>query len=113
MISHGRSYGYRFGSVCYISDVSDIPDDTYALLEDTDLLILVSAVHLPRCNRIVQNVRTMRSYHLSRSTLNCNCAEQLTSDRCIRRHRTLSARIDQARRTLDFLGCVRIPVQTI
>ncbi|XP_010674645.2 putative hydrolase C777.06c isoform X1 [Beta vulgaris subsp. vulgaris] len=40
---HGRGYrslGFRFGNICYISDVSDIPDETYPLLEDCELLIL-------------------------------------------------------------------------
>lgn len=40
---HGRGYrslGFRFGNICYISDVSDIPDETYPLLENCDLLIL-------------------------------------------------------------------------
>ncbi|XP_021716458.1 putative hydrolase C777.06c [Chenopodium quinoa] len=35
-----RSLGFRFGNICYISDVSDIPDETYPLLEDCDLLIM-------------------------------------------------------------------------
>ncbi|PWA43347.1 metallo-hydrolase/oxidoreductase superfamily protein [Artemisia annua] len=40
---HGRDYrslGFRFGNVCYISDVSEIPEETYPLLEDCDLLIM-------------------------------------------------------------------------
>ncbi|KAE8790979.1 hypothetical protein D1007_34626 [Hordeum vulgare] len=40
---HGQGYrslGFRFGDICYISDVSDIPDETYKLLEDCQLLIL-------------------------------------------------------------------------
>ncbi|KAM0956537.1 hypothetical protein ACFX2A_025296 [Malus domestica] len=32
---------YSFGYVCYISDVSDIPEETYPLLKDCELLILV------------------------------------------------------------------------
>lgn len=35
-----RSLGFRFGNVCYISDVSDIPEETYNLLKDCELLIL-------------------------------------------------------------------------
>ncbi|XP_039118926.1 putative hydrolase C777.06c, partial [Dioscorea cayenensis subsp. rotundata] len=40
---HGKGYrslGFRFGDICYISDVSDIPRETYPLLENCDLLIL-------------------------------------------------------------------------
>ncbi|KAK9066179.1 hypothetical protein SSX86_013500 [Deinandra increscens subsp. villosa] len=40
---HGRNYrslGFRFGNVCYISDVSEIPDETYPLLRDCDILIM-------------------------------------------------------------------------
>uniref|UniRef100_A0A1D1XRF6 Putative hydrolase C777.06c n=1 Tax=Anthurium amnicola TaxID=1678845 RepID=A0A1D1XRF6_9ARAE len=40
---HGKGYrslGFRFGNVCYISDVSDIPQETYKLLTACDLLIL-------------------------------------------------------------------------
>jgi len=35
-----RSLGFRFGNVCYISDVSDIPEETYNLLKDCELLIM-------------------------------------------------------------------------
>jgi phosphoribosyl 1,2-cyclic phosphodiesterase len=38
--SNYRSLGFRFGNVCYISDVSDIPEETYPLLKDCDLLIM-------------------------------------------------------------------------
>ncbi|CAN6573502.1 unnamed protein product [Malus baccata var. baccata] len=45
---HGQGYrslGFRFGNVCYISDVSDIPEETYPLLKDCELLILVPSPH--------------------------------------------------------------------
>ncbi|KAF6157156.1 hypothetical protein GIB67_041617 [Kingdonia uniflora] len=35
-----RSLGFRFGNVCYISDVSDIPEETYLLMKDCDILIM-------------------------------------------------------------------------
>ncbi|KAL4194583.1 hypothetical protein AMTRI_Chr05g69330 [Amborella trichopoda] len=35
-----RSLGFRFGNICYISDVSELPEETYPLLNDCDLLIL-------------------------------------------------------------------------
>ncbi|PON48156.1 Metallo-beta-lactamase [Parasponia andersonii] len=40
---HGRGYlslGFRFGNICYISDVSEIPEETYPLLKDCEILIL-------------------------------------------------------------------------
>ncbi|GAQ91347.1 metallo-beta-lactamase family protein [Klebsormidium nitens] len=40
---HGKGYkslGFRFGNICYISDVSKIPEETYPLLQNCDLLIL-------------------------------------------------------------------------
>ncbi|GLU22422.1 hypothetical protein SLE2022_385000 [Rubroshorea leprosula] len=41
---HGRdchSLGFHFGNICYISDVSEIPEETYPLLEDCELLIMM------------------------------------------------------------------------
>ncbi|XP_015890668.3 putative hydrolase C777.06c [Ziziphus jujuba] len=40
---HGQGYrslGFRFGDICYISDVSEIPEETYPLLKDCETLIL-------------------------------------------------------------------------
>ena len=42
-VGHGRpwsAYGYRFGGVCYLPDVGEIPDETRPLIEGCDLLIL-------------------------------------------------------------------------
>lgn len=44
---HGyRSLGFRFGDICYISDVSDIPEETYPLLENCEILILVLSLSI-------------------------------------------------------------------
>ncbi|KAA3482084.1 Beta-lactamase-like protein [Gossypium australe] len=46
---HGRGYrslGFRFGDICYISDVSDIPEETYPLLENCEILILVISLYI-------------------------------------------------------------------
>uniref|UniRef100_A0A7N0UAT7 Metallo-beta-lactamase domain-containing protein n=1 Tax=Kalanchoe fedtschenkoi TaxID=63787 RepID=A0A7N0UAT7_KALFE len=65
-----RSLGFRFGNVCYISDVSDIPEETYPLLEDCELLIMdalrpdrSSSTHfgLPRALEEVRKIRPMRT----------------------------------------------------
>lgn len=40
---HGRPYsanGYRFGGVCYLPDMSEMPDETRPLIEGCDLLII-------------------------------------------------------------------------
>ncbi|PIA42984.1 hypothetical protein AQUCO_02000439v1 [Aquilegia coerulea] len=70
---HGRGYrslGFRFGNVCYISDVSEIPEETYALLEDCDLLIMdalrpdrSSSTHfgLPKALEEVKKIRPKRT----------------------------------------------------
>jgi phosphoribosyl 1,2-cyclic phosphate phosphodiesterase len=39
--------GYRFGSAAYITDVSTIPESSFALLEDLDVLILSALRHTP------------------------------------------------------------------
>ncbi|XP_047328524.1 putative hydrolase C777.06c [Impatiens glandulifera] len=68
---HGyRSLGFRFGNTCYISDASEIPQETYPLLEDCELLILdalrpgqSSATHfsLPRALDEVRKIRPKRT----------------------------------------------------
>ncbi|KAK4837331.1 hypothetical protein QYF36_004627 [Acer negundo] len=70
---HGPGYrflGFCFGSVCYISDVSEIPEETYRLLEDCEILILdalrpdrSSTTHfrLPRALEEVQKIKPKRT----------------------------------------------------
>ncbi|KMZ76010.1 Beta-lactamase domain protein [Zostera marina] len=70
---HGKGYrslGYRFGNICYISDVSDIPQETYLLLQDCELLILDAVrpdrstpTHfgLPRAIEEVRKIRPRRT----------------------------------------------------
>uniref|UniRef100_J3MWW1 Metallo-beta-lactamase domain-containing protein n=1 Tax=Oryza brachyantha TaxID=4533 RepID=J3MWW1_ORYBR len=70
---HGQGYrslGFRFGHVCYISDVSDIPEETYKLLEDCELLILdalrpdrSSSTHfgLPRALEEVRKIKPKKT----------------------------------------------------
>ncbi|CAM0951135.1 unnamed protein product [Alopecurus aequalis] len=65
-----RSLGFRFGDVCYISDVSDIPEETYKLLEDCELLIMdalrpdrSSSTHfgLPRALEEVRKIKPKKT----------------------------------------------------
>ncbi|CAN6463059.1 unnamed protein product [Victoria cruziana] len=70
---HGKGYrslGFRFGDICYISDVSEIPEETYLLLKDCEILILdalrpdrSSATHfgLPRALEEVRRIRPRRT----------------------------------------------------
>ncbi|MEY2341268.1 MBL fold metallo-hydrolase [Acidithiobacillus sp. IBUN Pt1247-S3] len=41
-VLHGKLpiYGYRFGNAAYLTDLKTIPEESYVLLEDLDLLIL-------------------------------------------------------------------------
>ncbi|MFS7974520.1 putative phosphoribosyl 1,2-cyclic phosphate phosphodiesterase [Helianthus anomalus] len=70
---HGRNYrslGFRFGNVCYISDVSEIPDETYPLLRDCEILIMdalrpdrSSSTHfgLPKALEEVRKIKPKRT----------------------------------------------------
>ncbi|KAL6599315.1 hypothetical protein ACP70R_045809 [Stipagrostis hirtigluma subsp. patula] len=70
---HGQGYrslGFRFGNICYISDVSDIPEETYKLLENCELLILdalrpdhSSSTHfgLPRAIEEVRKIKPKKT----------------------------------------------------
>lgn len=48
-VTHGRQTitGYRFGSAAYLTDMSDIPAESAALLQDLDILILDALRHDP------------------------------------------------------------------
>lgn len=48
-IQHGRLpiLGYRIGGFAYLTDVSAIPDASYALLRDLDVLVLSALRHRP------------------------------------------------------------------
>ncbi|XP_037497508.1 putative hydrolase C777.06c isoform X2 [Jatropha curcas] len=65
-----RSLGFRFGNICYISDVSEIPEETYPLLKDCEILILdalrpdrSSSTHfgLPRALDEVRKIKPKRT----------------------------------------------------
>jgi phosphoribosyl 1,2-cyclic phosphate phosphodiesterase len=48
-VMHGRQTiaGYRFGDAAYLTDMSDIPEESMALLEGLDVLILDALRHTP------------------------------------------------------------------
>ena len=41
-VMHGKShiFGYRVGNIAYLTDVSEIPESSFALLQDLDILLL-------------------------------------------------------------------------
>ena len=76
-VTHGRQTitGYRFGAAAYLTDMSDIPDESVALLENLDVLILdalrrephPSHSHLERSIGFVERLKPKRAYftHIS------------------------------------------------
>ena len=76
-VHHGRERitGYRFGSAAYLTDLSDLPDEAFPLLEGLDLLILdalrhkphPSHSHLAKSIELVERLRPARAYftHMS------------------------------------------------
>ncbi len=76
-VTHGRQTitGYRFGSAAYLTDMSDIPAESLALLEGLDVLILdalrrephPSHSHLERSIGFVKQLKPKRAFftHIS------------------------------------------------
>ena len=76
-VTHGRQTitGYRFGAAAYLTDMSDIPAESLALLEGLDVLVLdalrwephPSHSHLERSLRYVEMLKPERAYftHIS------------------------------------------------
>ena len=48
-VQHGEMeiVGYRFGGAAYLTDVSAIPEESFALLEGLDILVLSALRHKP------------------------------------------------------------------
>ncbi len=48
-VIHGREVisGYRFGSAAYLTDLSDLPDESIPLLQNLDLLVVDALRHAP------------------------------------------------------------------
>ena len=72
---HQRITGYRFGSAAYLTDMSDIPPESFPLLQDLDILILdalrrqphPSHSHLDRSRAYVEKLKPRRAFftHIS------------------------------------------------
>jgi phosphoribosyl 1,2-cyclic phosphate phosphodiesterase len=71
-VIHGETeiYGYRFGSAAYLTDFSEIPEDSFAQLDDLDILFLDALRHKPHPThstvenslRIVDRVKPKRAF---------------------------------------------------
>jgi phosphoribosyl 1,2-cyclic phosphate phosphodiesterase len=69
---HGDAeiFGYRFGSAAYLTDFSAIPEDSFAQLQDLDILFLDALRHKPHPThstvensvRIAERLRPQRAY---------------------------------------------------
>ena len=76
-VTHGRQTiaGYRFGDAAYLTDMSDIPEESYALLKGLDILVLdalrvephPSHSHLARSVELVEKIGPRRAFftHIS------------------------------------------------
>jgi phosphoribosyl 1,2-cyclic phosphate phosphodiesterase len=76
-VTHGRIEitGYRFGSAAYLTDMSDIPEESVPFLQDLDVLILdalrrtphVSHSHLEKSIAFVEQLKPRRAFftHMS------------------------------------------------
>jgi phosphoribosyl 1,2-cyclic phosphate phosphodiesterase len=76
-VTHGRQEitGYRFGSVAYLTDMSDIPAESVPLLQDLDVLILdalrrephSSHSHLEKSIGLVEQLKPQRAFFIHMS----------------------------------------------
>jgi phosphoribosyl 1,2-cyclic phosphate phosphodiesterase len=76
-VTHGRNTiaGYRFGAAAYLTDMSDIPEESLPFLEDLDILVLdalrrephPSHSHLARSVELVEKIAPKRAFftHIS------------------------------------------------
>jgi phosphoribosyl 1,2-cyclic phosphate phosphodiesterase len=76
-VTHGPSTiaGYRFGDAAYLTDMSDIPEESYPLLKNLDILVLdalrhephPSHSHLARSIELVEKIAPRRAFftHIS------------------------------------------------
>lgn len=76
-VVHGRNViaGYRFGAAAYLTDMSDIPDESFALLQDLDIVVLdalrrephPSHSHLDKSIALAERIGAKQTYftHIS------------------------------------------------
>ena len=92
-VQHGRNTiaGYRFGSAAYLTDMNDIPESSFPLLQGLDILILdalrrephPSHSHLDNSIRLVEKLAPRRaffthiSHDLAHETTNASLPENM------------------------------------
>ena len=76
-VTHGRNTiaGYRFGATAYLTDLNDIPESSFPLLQDLDILILdalrrephPSHAHVDKSIELVREIAPRRAFftHIS------------------------------------------------
>jgi phosphoribosyl 1,2-cyclic phosphate phosphodiesterase len=72
---HNKIAGYRFGNAAYLTDMSDIPEESYALLQGLDILVLDALrkephpthSHLAHSVELVEKIGAKRAFftHIS------------------------------------------------
>ena len=93
-VTHGRETitGYRFGSAAYLTDMSDIPDESLPYLQDLDILILdalrpqphPSHSHLAKSIAFVERLKPKRAFFTHMSHELDHAATELTLPNHIR-----------------------------
>ena len=65
-IKHGRSeiFGYRIGNIAYLTDVSEIPETSFSLLQELDILLLDCLRHLPHPTHVNLEQSMMYANHI-------------------------------------------------
>ena len=69
-VIHGEAeiYGFRFGSAAYLTDFSTVPDSSYALLQDLDVLFLDALRYKPHPTHstVEQSLKIAEQLHAKR-----------------------------------------------
>jgi phosphoribosyl 1,2-cyclic phosphate phosphodiesterase len=88
-LTHGRIMvaGYRFGNAAYLTDMSDIPDTSLAMLQDLDVVIMdalrrtphPSHANLEKALELVAKMRPRRAFftHMSHELLHAETNQEL------------------------------------
>lgn len=88
-VTHGRQQitGYRFGKAAYLTDMSDIPEESIPLLQDLDVLILdalrrqphYSHSHLEKSIGLVEKLKPRRAFftHMGHELEHATTEEEL------------------------------------
>ncbi len=89
---HGELHtvGFRFGSAAYLTDMSDIPEASFPLLEDLDVLILdalrltphASHANVEQALSFVEKIRPRQAFftHMSHEILHAEIEKQLPAN---------------------------------